>query len=94
MGVFEGHHNFKSSPTESATARFAASSNVSSLETSVLGSVHRGIPEAVRSEAVLRVRKTRSLSCRSRVRMLPVWSASVSRGAGVNGRPAVLWKER
>lgn len=73
----------------SFTARCAACSNVSSGVGIAEGNVHRD-PDLLPSASDLIPRKTLVFSCRSRVLTFPVASASVSRGAGVNGSPACV----
>ena len=89
MGAFDGHHNPNSFPATSSTARCAVCNNVSSAVGIALGNVHRG-PDLFPSAFVLIPKKTLVFNCRSRVWTFPVASASVSRGAGVNGSAAVL----
>ena len=55
----------------------------------MLGRVHRG-PDLFPSLSDRMVRKTRVLSSRSSDLTSPVASASVSRGAGVNGSMAII----
>jgi len=88
MGALDGHHIPNSFPATSLTARCAACSNVSSGVGIAEGNVHRD-PDLLPSAFDLIPKKTLVLSCLSRVLTFPVASASVSRGAGVNGRPAV-----